>query len=277
MDAAIGARLARCAMTVLFRWRVRRVVRGRIATTPRRERSTLLVLVGAAAERALALSGLPDRFGVKSSSADLDDPVAGVHTDEARQRLRGWAVVIGSMSATVSPALAVVVMVLGWNMQHVVDAGPKRRRADVVAEQLLLAVDLMAISVRAGSTIGRALDVVSARVPDPVGHALADVGRRTRLGVRFAESVAELGDELGPTAAPLVGVLRAAHLDGDPLAPALERLAATLREVRRHHHESEARRLSVRLLLPLVGCLLPAFALISVVPVLVDSLSRIPR
>lgn len=264
-------------MTVLLRWRVRRVVRGRIATTPRLRRPTLPVVVGAAAERVLALTGLPDRFGVKPRSTDSEDAMAEVRADEARTRLRGWTVVIGGMSAMVSPALAVVVIILGWNMQRVVDTGRNRRRDDAVAEQLLLAVDLLAISVRAGSTIGRALDVVSARVPDPVGRAFANVGRRTRLGVRFAESVAELSDELGPTVAPLVGVLRAAHLDGDPLAPALERLAATLREVRRHHHEAEARRLSVRLLLPLVGCLLPAFALISVVPVLVDSLSRVPH
>ena len=134
MDATTGAKLARCQVTMLFRWRVRRVARSRIATTTRRRRPTLPIVVGRAAERALALSGLPDRFRMKPSSevaaADKSgggiDTDLGAHSDETRHRLRGWAVIIGGVSAMVSPTLGVVVMVIGWNMQRVLDAGRRQ-------------------------------------------------------------------------------------------------------------------------------------------------------
>jgi tight adherence protein C len=60
------------------------------------------------------------------------------------------------------------------------------------------------------------------------------------------------------------------------LAPGLERLSLELRLDRRRRAEIEARRVPVRLLAPLVVCVLPAFALLTVVPLLVASLRALP-
>ena len=64
---------------------------------------------------------------------------------------------------------------------------------------------------------------------------------------------------------------------GVPLAPSLDRLGAELRLDRRRGAERDARRVPVRLLGPLVACVLPAFALLTVVPLLAASLQTIPN
>jgi tight adherence protein C len=82
---------------------------------------------------------------------------------------------------------------------------------------------------------------------------------------------------LGDRAAALAHVL-ADHLRyGVPLVPGLERLGLELRLHRRRRAEEEARRVPLRLLAPLLTCVLPAFGLLTVVPLLVASLKSLPR
>ena len=71
---------------------------------------------------------------------------------------------------------------------------------------------------------------------------------------------------------PLVDALVAAERYGAPLAAALDRVADDARTTRRRQREEAARRVPVKLLFPLVFCTLPAFALLTVVPVLLRSL-----
>ena len=88
-----------------------------------------------------------------------------------------------------------------------------------------------------------------------------------------------LGDQLAPLgerAHALADVLRDHLRYGVPLLPALERTSLELRLDRRRAAEVEARRVPVRLLFPLVTCVLPAFALLTVVPLLAASLDALP-
>ena len=62
-----------------------------------------------------------------------------------------------------------------------------------------------------------------------------------------------------------------------PLVPGLERAGLELRLARRRRAEEAARRLPVRLLAPLLTCVLPAFVLLTVVPLLVAALRSLPR
>ena len=68
--------------------------------------------------------------------------------------------------------------------------------------------------------------------------------------------------------AALVGSIRY----GAPIGPALDLVAADLRLRARRRAEVRARRVPVRMLFPLVTCILPAFVLLSVVPMVAASL-----
>ena len=87
------------------------------------------------------------------------------------------------------------------------------------------------------------------------------------------DSLETVAVSLGPGVRPLVTVLVAAERDGAALVPALERASDEARRGRRVEAEEAARRVPVLMLFPLVLCVLPAFAVLTVVPVLVGTLS----
>ena len=59
---------------------------------------------------------------------------------------------------------------------------------------------------------------------------------------------------------------------GAPLEPRLDRLVDEVRAARRRRSEEAARRVPVKLLFPLVGCILPAFGLLTVAPLIAGAL-----
>lgn len=187
---------------------------------------------------------------------------------------RGVAAVAGFAAlAVLHPVLAAaaVAAVVGW--PHVA-ATRRAARAEARAVATLPdAVELLAVAARAGLPAPAAVAAVGRSSPDPWGPALADVTDRAARGERFGDAVGALVDRVpGDTAHPLRAVLRAAADDGADLAAGLERLAADARDLRRRRAEEAARRVPVRLLLPLVACSLPAFALLTIVPIVAGAL-----
>lgn len=145
-------------------------------------------------------------------------------------------------------------------------------RVDAVAH-LPDAVDALAVAARIGLAPQGVVGLVAERAPPPWNAALVAVLERTRRGERFADALDELGRVGdGQVGQPLRAVLRAAADDGADLVPALDRLAADARDLRRRRAEEAARRVPVRLLLPLVACSLPAFALLTIVPIVAGAL-----
>jgi pilus assembly protein TadC len=135
-------------------------------------------------------------------------------------------------------------------------------------------VDLLRLGVGAGLSVHQVLAAVEPHAPTEFTPALSEIGRRVSLGERLGDALSAL-DELGEPIRPLSAVLRAAAFDGVALGPALERVATDARLQRRRAAEIAARRLPVLLLFPLVLCVLPAFGLLAIVPLLVSSLGSL--
>ncbi len=135
-------------------------------------------------------------------------------------------------------------------------------------------VDLYGVAIRAGLTVALATEHVAGEVGEPFAAALGQVRRAVATGARWADELEGLGS-LGPEVRPLAGALAASERFGSPLADQLVLLSADARGVRRRAAEGAARRLPVKLLFPLVLCMLPAFALITVVPLLVGALGSL--
>lgn len=164
---------------------------------------------------------------------------------------------------------------------HPVRRRPAARRAEEadVLRGLPELLDLLAVAAAAGLPAASAVAAVGPRAPAAWRPAFADVERAVSRGARLVEALEHLVAHHGDLTRPLVAALRAALDDGDSLGPALARLAVDARDLRRRRAEEAARRLPVRLLLPLVACSLPAFAVLTVVPILAGALSgiRLPR
>jgi tight adherence protein B len=106
--------------------------------------------------------------------------------------------------------------------------------------------ELLAIAMTGGGSLARALDVVTAEL------------------ARF---------ELGADLARAFGILELSARAGVPAAELLRGEAAEARADARSAAQLDAARLSVRLMLPLGLCVLPAFMVLSVVPLLVSVIS----
>lgn len=95
------------------------------------------------------------------------------------------------------------------------------------------------------------------------------------MGRRLADALGDVPGRAGEATRPLVAALVESDRYGAPLGDALARLAAETRADRRRRAEEAARRVPVKLLFPLVCCVLPAFGLLTVAPLLAGSFTAL--
>jgi len=149
----------------------------------------------------------------------------------------------------------------------------RRRVDDAMARQVAVVVDLVAVGVGAGHTPYLAVELGARWSPPLVARDLDAVVGACAMGQSFDDALGELGRRT-PAARGLTEALRTSARLGSPAAPALARLAVELRADLRRRAEARARTVPVRLCFPLVGCILPAFALLTVVPAVVAGITR---
>lgn len=140
-------------------------------------------------------------------------------------------------------------------------------------------VDLFAVAIGAGLNVRLATVAVGRR--GPAGH-LSEQLRRVEddvaSGARLADALDRVPARLAgagaadETVRSLVAALVDAERYGTPLGPTLDRLAAEARRSRQRRAEEDARRIPVKLLFPLVTCILPAFGLLTVAPLIAGGL-----
>jgi Flp pilus assembly protein TadB len=208
-----------------------------------------------------ALAAFP--FAARARARGVAARSGGLAPLRARRRRLG-----GGQLASVAP-IAVVLRVLGTPAR----LRRQRRLDDAIARELAITVDLVGVGVEAGCTPYLAVEQSARWSPPLMRAALGDVVDACALGQSFDEALRDLGQRLTPTR-PLTDTLRTSARLGSPTAPALVRLAAEVRADLRRRAETRARAIPVRLCFPLVGCILPAFALLTVVPAVLAGLRR---
>ncbi len=213
--------------------------------------------------------GLAERLGayLRSRFRRPEEP-------ELDRRL-GRALLAALPLAAVQPALALGAGAVVWGLPWWRRRRAHRAEAEAVVDELPWLAGLVRLGVGAGFPVGRALAEAASRGTGPASAAVSDAVRRTSQGMPLAEAVEGLRPVLGEAGRPLVAALVAAIRHGAPVGPALDAAAADLRLRARRRAEVRARKVPVRMLFPLVTCVLPAFVLLSVVPMVGDALSRL--
>ncbi len=171
------------------------------------------------------------------------------------------------------PALAVVAA--GLALPAVRRRRSARLRAEAAAAAVPEVVDLLGLAAGAGLTPHLALPAVAERLDGVVGAELRRVVEVVAGGCRLADALEELPSRLGEAYRPVVAALATAERYGTPVLDALERLAAEARDQQRRRGEAAARRVPVTLLFPLVLCILPAFVLLTLVPLLAGAVGEL--
>jgi tight adherence protein C len=197
--------------------------------------------------------------------------LAGRPADAGADRRVGRALL--AAIGLVPVALPLAALPIAWAVAAPALAARRahRARAIAVADQLPDVVDLLVLTAAAGLPTSAALRAIGHRPGGPLGEAIGRAARLLERGATTSEALALLTARAGAGARPLADVLAAHDRYGTPLGPALERVGHEARARRRRHAEEAARRLPVTLLFPLVLTTLPAFALLTVVPLLAGS------
>jgi Flp pilus assembly protein TadB len=171
-----------------------------------------------------------------------------------------WAMVGGPIGVVVGVAGAVAVwVVLGRGEPPEV----VRRRAQLL-QDLPLGVDLLGSCLEAGAAPVGALEAVGRAVGGPVGEEFLALHHRLALGVDPAQTWASLARH--PQLGPLGLAVGRAHDSGASVGRAVHQLSDELREGLQAEVEARARSIEVKASAPLGVCLLPAFVLLGVVP-----------
>jgi Flp pilus assembly protein TadB len=174
--------------------------------------------------------------------------------------LGGWAMVGGQVGVAVGGVCAAAVwVVLGRGESPEV----VRRRAQL-RQDLPLGVDLLGACLEAGAAPVGALEAVGRAVGGPVGEEFLVLHHRLAIGVDPAQAWEAVARH--PQLGPLGRAVARAHDSGASVGRAVHQLSEELREGLQAEVEARARSIEVKAAAPLGVCLLPAFVLLGVVP-----------
>lgn len=136
-------------------------------------------------------------------------------------------------------------------------------------------VDVVSVYLRSGQPPALAFLHASDTAPGTVGVAARAVAERVHNGERFVDVLTSSRSAFGLHAQPMIDALIDTERDGLAPRELFDRLATDAHAQRRRDADMRIRALPVRLTLPLVGCILPAYILLAVVPLLASQLSSV--
>jgi tight adherence protein C len=172
--------------------------------------------------------------------------------------------------------LAPVLAGCGFLLPDVLLVRLARRRIEQADREMPLLLDLLAAASSAGLSGQLALRRAIESTEGPLSEELAEVIRSVDLGARWRDELRIASDRLPlPDLRRAVDTMVRAESIGSSLADALSELATEVRDARRSAATERARKAPVKMLFPLVFLVLPAFLLLTVVPVLISALHSI--
>jgi Flp pilus assembly protein TadB len=229
----------------------------------------------------IATSRLPTR---SAPSTALSASRATTSTSAARDArpvvrwLLSAAVGLGVLvlaGARLGPPAAAVAAMATWWVSGRIEPPSVRRRREALEASVPHAVDLVAACLAAGLSPAAAVEQIRSAVDEPLAAELDGLSARLRLGVDPATVWRDLAAH--PQLGGLGRTVSRAAESGASVADAMQRHADDLRGRSRAQVESRARAVGVKAAVPLGGCLLPAFVLVGVVPLIAGSVAVLLR
>jgi tight adherence protein C len=199
------------------------------------------------------------------------DGFAGVRTVAA-----GSAAVVGLVVPMPGPLLTPLLVAVALRIPVILAERAGRRRRAAIDLELPQLLDLLAAASSAGISAQLALRRAAAAVRGPLAAELDRVLRAIDLGARWRDEFGACADRLRlPDLRRTVIALSRTDTLGASLETSTAELASGVRAARRAAVTERARTAPVKMLFPLVFLVLPAFLLLTVVPVLLTTLQSI--
>jgi tight adherence protein C len=197
------------------------------------------------------------------------------------EEIVGTKVLLGSVGVVLGllspiPPIAPILATAGYRATDVRLARLVAGRRRTAERELPMFLDLLAASASAGLTGQLAVRAAVDAIEGPLAEEFRRALRAVDLGGRWRNEMSTVADRLGlPDLRRAVAALGRSDALGASLSDQLGVIAADVREARRATITERARKAPVKMLFPLVFLILPAFLLLTVVPVLLATLRSI--
>jgi len=168
--------------------------------------------------------------------------------------------VVLAMGLSLAPAVAVGVLaaVLGYLAPNFALYQMRYNRTEQLQRSLADALDLLTISVESGLGFDAALAHVAKNTEGPLAHEFARMLQEMQIGRGRSEALRGLAERT--TVADLKGFVSAmvqADAFGIPMGKVLRVQSSEIRVKRRQWAEEQAQKVPVKILIPLIFCILP--------------------
>lgn len=145
-------------------------------------------------------------------------------------------------------------------------------RADQIKRTLADAVDLLTISVEAGLGFDAAVQQVARNTTGPLAEEFSRVLREMQLGMGRAEALRALGERSNvDDLKTFVGAMVQADAFGIPIGQVLRVQSSEIRVKRRQYAEETAQKVPVKIMVPLVLCILPCLFVVVMGPAVLSA------
>lgn len=182
----------------------------------------------------------------------------------------GFLGFVGSPSG-LSGLMALAWVAVGFAAPDVVVGGRAKRRQTQIRAELPDSIDQVAISVEAGLGFEAAVARLAQTGSGPLARELARMLQDIRLGVPRREAMDKLLDRTDvEDLRRFVHAMRQAEGYGIPVAQVLRVQSAELRDKRRQRAEERAMKIPVKIIFPLVFCILPTLFIVILGPVILN-------
>jgi len=209
----------------------------------------------------------------KHNTADKRNS-ADKHTTPRKLRIWLLAFVICSIAIAVYGGivlfLAFVIGIAMWRFRRKMLR--KRLKDNAVIYDLAEVIDLFLLGASAGLTIWLTLEEVSQLVANSLSETFEEAVKKVKQGASLLNTLEWLSIQHDGQLRLLTRPLIEAERYGVELTPSLTTAVIEARRQHRRNGEIAARSVAVKLMFPLVLCILPAFALLTVVPQLANTL-----
>lgn len=186
--------------------------------------------------------------------------------------LLAYGLLLG-FAATTLLLMAVVGVVVGFFAPDIYLYQCAEKRADQVKRTLADAVDLLTISVEAGLGFDAALQHVARNTDGPIAEEFSRVLREMQLGMGRSEALRAMGARSNvEDLHTFVGSMVQADAFGIPIGQVLRVQASEIRLKRRQYAEEKAQQVPVKIMVPLVLCILPCLFVVVMGPAVLNAI-----
>jgi tight adherence protein C len=235
---------------------------------PRREARLLRALAAAGARLRPSRTPAPGDLAARIAAAGRP---AGLGVREVMAAKIAAAVAVGAVGALLAvtapgrlgPLIAVLAPAAGFLLPDLWLARQASERARRVRRDLPTLLDLLRVTVEAGSSLGEALRSVGGRAEGPLAAEWRAIGRQTALGVPLSAALAGMVEHLPlPEVRALVAALDRARRHGAPLAETLAAQAHDARSALARRVREDAARAGPKMQLVVALLLVPSVLLL---------------